>query len=98
MFIKPTNRASGSIFDVNDSIEPMLYPIDEEIPCPWDADITIDNGNVVLVGTLGPGGPAATNSCVCKCRIADFTNYYKLEIHNGEELIEDLEAAGWERA
>lgn len=99
MFVKPTKASKGSIFDVHDDIEPMLYPANDEVPCPWDADITVENGKVIIQGTLGPGGPRG-NRCICECLVEDFSKYYKLEINNADDddILAALASSGWTKA
>lgn len=97
MYIKPTKEAKGSIFDVHESaIDMLLYPLNDEVPCPWDADINVENGVVTLSGGLGPGGGAPGSYCTCTVRVDDFNKYYKLEVpENDEELIRAVQESGW---
>lgn len=101
MFIKPTKEASGNIFDIHDDAAAMLiYTASEDVPCPWDADLEVVSGKVILRGNLLPGGPGAPKSmCTCECRVEDFTKFYKLEIpDDNDDLMNALADAGWERA
>ena len=80
MYIKPTKEANGNIFDAHeDAMDLLLYPVNDEVPCPWDADIDVRDGKVYIVGGLGPSGPRGAN-CNCECFIEDFTKYYRLEV------------------
>lgn len=99
MFIKPTKVAEGNIFDIHeDAMELQIYPANENVPCPWDADIDVSNGKVKIVGGLGPNGPRGA-ICSCQCLIDDFSKFYKLEAPNdNKELIAALAAAGWVEA
>ena len=101
MYIKPTKEAKGSIFDIHeDTIDCLLYPANDDVPCPWDADIEVVGGKVVIVGNLGPSGPATKGAnCTCECSVEDFVKYYRLECpDDNDELLNALSAAGWERA
>lgn len=91
MFIKPIDPNATNVWDLSDEI--MIYPNNEDVPCPWDADIDVNNGVVTLSGNLGPSGPANT-ACVCTCKIADFPRYYKLEVPDNTEL----QGTGWTKA
>lgn len=99
MFIKPTKEVKGNIFDIHDdAMDLLIYPTTDEVPCPWDADISIENGKVILVGSLGPSGPKGAY-CRCECLVSDFTKYYKLEApDDNDDLLNALSDAGWERA
>lgn len=97
MYIKPTKEAKGSIFDIHErAIDILLYPTNDEVPCPWDADISIENGVVTLYGGLGPSGGSAGSHCTCTVRVDDFSKYYKLEVpDNDKELVRAVQEAGW---
>lgn len=97
MYIKPTKEANGNIFDVHESaMDILLYPTNDEVPCPWDADIDVADGVVTLFGGLGPSGGSPGSHCICKVRVDDFSKYYKLEVpEDDEELIRALQEAGW---
>ena len=97
MYIKPTKEAKGNIFDIHeDAMDLLLYPANDEVPCPWDADIDVRDGKVYIVGGLGPSGQPRGGICRCECFINDFSNYYKVGApNNNEELISALTAAGW---
>ena len=99
MFIKPTKDASGSLFDVHEEAdELLLYPANEDVACPWDADIYVEGGKVILVGSLLPGG-ARGGSCRCECSVDDFTKFYKLEAPDvSDDLLNALYNAGWVRS
>lgn len=96
MYIKPTKEAEGNIFDIHDdAMDLLIYPANDEVPCPWDADIEVFDGKVKIVGSLGPNGPRGA-ICSCQCFIDDFAKYYRLEAPNdNKELIAALSAAGW---
>lgn len=99
MWIVPTKEANGSIFDIHeDAADILLYPANDDVPCPWDADIEVANGRVIIVGNLGPGGTARA-TCQCSCPVEDFSKYYKLEVpYDNNELMNALYEAGYERA
>lgn len=100
MYIKPTKAAKGSIFDIHESaMDMLLYPTNDEVPCPWDADISVENGVVTLSGGLGPSGGSTGSHCTCTVRVDDFSKYYKLEVpDNDEELVRAVQEAGWVEA
>jgi len=98
MYIEPTKEVKeGSIFDIHeDAMDILLYPASEDVPCPWDADIIIKDGEVILSGGLGPGFFGGAK-CICNCTIGRFSQFYKLEVpEDNEELIDALTSAGWE--
>lgn len=97
MYIKPTKEAKGNIFDIHDdAMDLLIYPVNNEVPCPWDADIDVSDGVVTLSGGLGPSGGSPGSYCTCKVRVDDFSKYYKLEVpEDDEDLIRALQEAGW---
>lgn len=104
MFIKPTEKASGSIFDVNEELmmDLLLYPAHEDIPCPWDPDVIVEGDKVIIVGSI-TGGSSNTYKtagyCRCECSISNFSNLYKLEIpSDDEEILAAAKEAGWTEA
>ena len=100
MYIKPTTNASGSIIMVHEQIEmeALLYPQNEDVPCPWDADIRVENGKVIVSGGMGPGHYGGS-SCVCTIPVDKFSMFYKLEIPDevaGDPSVAGaIEEAGW---
>lgn len=97
MFIKPTKAAKGNIFDIHDdAVDLLIYPLDEDVPCPWDPDVTIENGKVIVSGGMSPGGGDPYNTCICTLKVEDFAKYYKVDCpDNNESLINALGNAGW---
>lgn len=91
MFIKPTKLAADLTDDIRD--EALLYTTNDDVACPWDADITLEGSNVVLKGMIMPAGPGSKGTCVCTVPIEDFTKFYKLEVPDDTNL-DDI---GWER-
>lgn len=101
MFIKPTaNAKNGSIFEIHPGAEDsLLYPKGDDVPTPWDADIFIEDGWVVIKGNMAPGGPGDKATCVCRLPIGRFTHYYELEIPEDDPgILEAAKEAGWEVA
>lgn len=105
MYIKPKANAE-SLWDINEDIamEALLYPAHEDVPGPWDPDISIDGSNVILSGSLSAGGGDLDCKCVCTLPVNKFSKYFKLEIPDGfvsdnlsDEDLESLWDAGWER-
>lgn len=103
MYIKPKANAE-SLWDINEDVamEAVLYPANDEVPCPWDADIQVDGNEVTIVGGVGPSG---FGKCTCTLPVNNFDSYYKLEIPDGvvsdmmsDNDIQALFDAGWERA
>lgn len=101
MFIRPTTKASGSIFDIHENAdELLLYPVHEDIACPWDAEIYVEGDKVVLIGSVGGGSANNYKNagfCRCECSVDNFDNFYKLEVPgDNEELLNAIKEAGWE--
>lgn len=102
MYIKPTKEAKGNIFDVHkDADSILLYPANEDTPCPWDADISIEGDKVIVDGSIFGGSSADyqhAGHCRCEISVDNFPRAYKLECPDNPELIKALEAAGWVEA
>ena len=98
MFIKPTYNAK-SIWDVAEGV--MLYPADDDIACPWDADIIVEGDKVIIVGSLVGGTHShykTAGYCRCECSVDNFTKFYSLEVPDhltDESTVSKLEEAGW---
>lgn len=112
MFLKPKANAKD-LWDIDNDIamEVLLRPNDEETPCPWDADISVEGTDVIIEGGLAPGGIGHGETCTCTVPIKYFTNYYTLELPESvidtmvsedgkydsyEQLLSILDTAGWE--
>ena len=104
MYIKPTKEAKGSIFDIHEDADSiLLYPVDDDIPAPWDADITIEGDKVIIEGSIFGGSFADykhAGYCHCEISIDKFPKAYRVEVPGFEEseLAQALFAAGWIKA
>ena len=105
MHIKPTEKArEGSIFDIGVGAEEfLLIPKSEEVPCPWDADVSVHQNKIILEGFLAPGGPSDRATCTCIVPMSAFSKYFYIEVPDyafdeNPDLMEDIVAAGWEKA
>lgn len=103
MYIKPTKNAkNGSIFEVHErAYDMLLYSKGDDVPTPWDADISIEDGWVVLEGAMAPGGLSDRATCVCRVPIEYFSRYYELEVPNylkneAPDIVDAIKSAGWE--
>ena len=56
----------------------MIYPANEDVVIPWDADISVKSGNLVLEGTASPGD--ATSSCVTRITLERVSNALQMTI------------------
>lgn len=82
----------------SDDAQLLISPKDEETPCPWDPDWSVNGNNVVLTGNLTAGGPGSGGStCVCTVPISNFTRYYDLSIdtYGDDELADYLQKNGF---
>lgn len=95
IYVKPTNQASGNVFDIHDdAVDLLLRPVNDDVACPWDADISVENGVVTITGGIAPSGTGG--KCTCQCSVDQFSRYYILEVPQGNtELQNALNAAGW---
>lgn len=93
MYIRPTQNAKeGNFGDILEKYgfeslyyDLLLYRNNEDVATPWDADITIKEGNVILDGSMVPGSaptPRAAGHCVCTCSISKFNELFQIEVPN----------------
>lgn len=79
-------RAYDELFDLTyNGIE--VYPNYDELPTPWDADISIKNNKIVLSGNVTPGGPS-DGSCVVSVPLN--SDLYKFEISYEQDNIKEV--------
>lgn len=80
--IKISSKSKSIPDEDNDSIWDLsvngilVSPKHEEISTPWDADMYIEGSNLILAGSIGPGGPQGR--CTCSVPLNNASKYYKI--------------------
>lgn len=97
MLIRPTKDAKNLDEDLYDMS--LIFLAKEDTPCPWDPEYSIEGGQFIIKGNLAAGGPGDGARCVITLPLHVFTEYYKLELPDGEfkDIDERLGKLGWER-
>lgn len=72
-----------------------FMPNDEDTPMPWDADVEIQDGNMVITGGLTPGG-GGRGRCVITCPLQEANKLYHADVFDlPVPLINQLIELGW---
>ena len=77
----------------------MIFPANEDVLIPWDADIEIKSGKLVLRGAVIPGD-FGSSSCTANISLSKVNSYLRMTISpkNDESEIrirEILEESNW---
>lgn len=95
--IEPTAK-SKSLDDIYDELMDSDLDItsnSDDIPIPWDADFDIEGQNLVLRGSLLPGGPG-DGTCIIKVPLSSASKYYTIYAYDiPDEIIDEVESLGW---
>ena len=95
--ITPTKNAKNFTEDMLDELYDYMglsmLPINEDTPCPWDADFNIEDGKLVLVGGAGPSG---FGYCKVAVPIADAGKMFKFDCYDmSPEMKDKILKCGW---
>lgn len=76
----------------------MIYPTTEDVIVPWDSDIEVKSGRLVLRGSAAPGDPRS--SCDVRLDLSRVNNYIKMTIEPKDDdsetrIREILEESNW---
>lgn len=93
MKIKPT-RTAINLSEMSDDLymDALLFQQNDDVPCPWDAEMEIKGDQVIISGGLSSGGSRGA-TCVCTCSIQDFDKYYYIYLPDSYE--EEVTNSGW---
>ena len=74
-----------------------IVPKDNDVACPWDADVSFENKNVVLTGTLTPGGPGS-GTMIVKVPFSQCSKYYDIivELNDDVDIDDFCNRYGWD--
>jgi len=64
----------------------VIYPVNGDVVLPWDADISIKSGSLVLNGWAYPGD--ATSSCVTRIKLGRVSNALQMTIEPKDDKSE----------
>lgn len=76
-----------------------IFPANEDVLIPWDADIEIKSGKLVLRGAVIPGG-FGSSSCTANISLSKVSSYLRMTIDPNDDeseirIREILEKSNW---
>ena len=72
-----------------------FMPENEEIPMPWDADVEVKNGNLIITGSLTPGG-GGKGRCVITCPLQEANKLYHADVFDiPVPILNKIMELGW---
>lgn len=100
MIIKATENVKAIPSELEDLIyEEFQCYCDEDFPMPWDAGIEVENGKIVISGSIAPGGVISGSHAEVTLTPDAFNKYLRFESYDNETLnaqqIKALNEAGW---
>lgn len=73
-----------------------VRPIHEETPIPWDAEVTVSNGNLVLTGHVGPNGIGYSQMSLPLVKVDNYLEIFIDPLPGKEEWLRlALTEYGW---
>lgn len=63
-----------------------IYPANEDVVIPWDADISVKSGKLVLDGWAAPGDSATT--CITRINLGRVAQYLQMTIEPKDDKSE----------
>ena len=87
---KNVTKFESDLFNQNYTAAGILVtPAGEETPTPWDADLSVAGGKLVLKGSVGPGG---SGYCECRVPLAKAKFYWMFELQEDSDEVFELMA------
>jgi len=95
--IVPGAKAQNLTDDILEYIydEGGFVPNQEDIPMPWDADVEVKDGNLVITGGLTPGG-GSKGRCVITCPLQEANKLYHADLFDVPvSVLNKIMELGW---
>lgn len=86
--ISKLTKLDHDLYDEMIDAELIITPVSDDFPMPWDADIDILDGRLMLTGHAGPSGYGSAQT---EIPLKDATKYVSIEID--DEITPELTAA-----
>ena len=100
MIIKATTNVKAIPTELEDLIyNDFQFYCGEDFPMPWDAGIEVENGKIVISGSIAPGGDIFGSYAEVTLTPDAFNEYVRFDSYDDETLnaqqIKALNEAGW---